>query len=52
MYQEGGRGLAGIEDSIDTSIKRLEDNTKKSKEKLITEKPETTQTTQGSTEQR
>ncbi len=34
--KEGGRRLASIEDSVDTSIRRLEDNRKKSKEKLIT----------------
>ena len=34
--KEEGRGLASIEDSIDASIRRLEDNIKKSKEKLIT----------------
>ena len=33
---EGGRGLASIEDSIDISIRRLEDCIKKSKERLIT----------------
>ena len=33
---EGGRGLASVEDSVDTSIRRLEDYTKKNKERLIT----------------
>ena len=31
--KEGGRGLDSIEDSVDTSIRRLEDYIKKSKEK-------------------
>ena len=34
--KEGGRGLAGIEDSVDTSIRWLEDYVKKNKEMLIT----------------
>ena len=34
--KEGGRGLARIEDSVDTSIRWLEDYIKKSKERLIT----------------
>ena len=35
--KEGRRGLAIIEDSVDKSIRRLEDYIKKSKERLITE---------------
>ena len=34
--KEGGRGLASIEDSVDTSIQRLEDNIEKHKRGLIT----------------
>ena len=34
--KEGGRGLASIEDSVDASIRGLEDKTEKSKERLIT----------------
>ena len=34
--KEGGRGLASIKDSDDTSIRRLEVYIKKSKERLIT----------------
>ena len=34
--KEGGRGLASIEDSVDTSIKRLEDYIQKYDEGLIT----------------
>ena len=33
---EAGRGFASIEDSVDTSIRGLKDNIKKSKERLIT----------------
>ena len=47
--KEGDRGLASIEDSVDTSIRRLEDYIEKNKEWLRW--PETTQTTQESTEQ-
>ena len=47
--KEGGRELTNIDDSVDTSIKRFEDNMKNNKESLITE---STQTTQISTEQR
>ena len=34
--KEGGRGLASIKDSVDASIRRLEDYIKKKKERLIT----------------
>ena len=34
--KEGGRGHAGIQNSVDTSIRRFEDNSKKSKEKPTT----------------
>ena len=34
--KEGGRGFANIEDSVDVSIRGLDDNIKKSKERLIT----------------
>ena len=34
--KEGGRGLASIEDSVDTSIQRLEDNIEKHGRGLIT----------------
>ena len=34
--KEGGRGLAGFEDSVDTSIKRLEDYIEKHDRGLIT----------------
>ena len=34
--KEEGRGLAGIEDSVITSMKRFEDYIKKRKERLIT----------------
>ena len=34
--KEGGRGLASIQDNVDTSIRRFEDNIKMSKERLIT----------------
>ena len=39
MYEKkvGGRGLAGIEDSIDTSIQRLEDYIEKYEGGLITD---------------
>ena len=30
--KKGGRGLASIEDNVDTSFQRLEDNIKKSKD--------------------
>ena len=53
MYQEkkkGGRGLTNIEDSLDTSIRRLENYTKRTK-KSSSQRPEATQTTQRSTEQ-
>ena len=33
--KEGRRGFASIEDSVATTIKRLEDNIKKSNERLI-----------------
>ena len=36
IYQEKRSGLASIEDSVDTLIRRLEDYIKKSKERLIT----------------
>ena len=36
VSRKGGRRLANIEGSVDTSIRRLEDNIKKSKERLIT----------------
>ena len=36
LRNEGGRGLSNIADSIDTSIRRLEDYIKISKERLIT----------------
>ena len=31
----GGKGFASIQDSVDASIRRLEDDIKKSKERLI-----------------
>ena len=34
--KEGGRGLASIEDSVDTSIQRLEDYIEKHERTLIT----------------
>ena len=34
--KEGGRGLASIEDSVDTSIQRLENNIEKHEGRLIT----------------
>ena len=34
--KEGGRGLASIEDSVDASIQRLEDNIEKHRGELIT----------------
>ena len=34
--KEGGRGLASIEDTVDTSIQRLEDNIEKHERGLIT----------------
>ena len=34
--KEGGRGLATIEDSVDTSIQRLEDYIEKPERRLIT----------------
>ena len=34
--KEGGRGLASIEDSVDASIQRLEDNIEKHERGLIT----------------
>ena len=34
--REGGRGLASIEDSVDTSIQRLGDNIEKHERRLIT----------------
>ena len=34
--RKGGRGLASIEDSVDTSIQRLEDNIEKHERGLIT----------------
>ena len=34
--KEGGRRLASMEDSVDELIRGLEDNIKKSKERLIT----------------
>ena len=34
--KEGGRGLARIEDSVDASIQRLEDNIEKHERGLIT----------------
>ena len=34
--KEGGRGLASIEDSVDTSIQRLEDYMEKHERRLIT----------------
>ena len=36
VSRKEGRRLASIEDSVDTSKRRLEDDIKKSKEKLIT----------------
>ena len=48
MTRNEGRGLASIEFSVDTSIRRLEDNIKRAKKLL--RRPET-QTTQGSIEQ-
>ena len=33
--KEAGRGFVIIEDNVDASVRRLEDNIKKSKEKLI-----------------
>ena len=34
--KEGGRGLASIKDSVDTSIQRFEDDTEKNGGRLIT----------------
>ena len=34
--KEGGRGLASIDDTVDASIQRLEDNTEKRERELIT----------------
>ena len=34
--KEGGRGLLGIEDSVDASIQRLEDNVEKCRGRMIT----------------
>ena len=36
LRKEGGRGLARIEDSVDASIQRLEDNIEKHEVELIT----------------
>ena len=36
LTKEGGRGLASIEDSVDASIQRLEDNIEKYEGGLIT----------------
>ena len=47
--KEGGRGLASIEESIDTSMRCLEDYIKKSKKDYL-QRPETTETRQWSTE--
>ena len=43
-----GRGLASSEDSVDTSIGCLKDDIKRAKKDRL-QRPETTQTTQGST---
>ena len=47
--KKGGRGLASIQDSVDASIQRLEDNIKNAEEDWW-QQPQTTQTTQASTE--
>ena len=40
--KEGGKGLANIEDSVDASIRGVEDYIKKSKERLMTVASKTT----------
>ena len=47
--KEGGRGLASIDDSVDTSIQRRESNMESVK-KDWWQRPESTETTQGTTE--
>ena len=48
--KEGGRGLTGIQDSVDAAIQWLEDYIKKSAKQDWLQPPETIQTTQASTE--
>ena len=49
--REGGKGLASTEDSVDTSIQRLEDNIEKCERRLIKATKNNTDTS-GSTERK